>query len=738
MDREKRSSKFLGSRLSSIFASLDSSQHQQEHHQARSIHSKLSSGSLNPLAKTPLSNTSSSQLSAPSFPKGVRHGMGHSSEHSSNKTSFEERILHDSINSPVPTRKLTRKPPPPDGIIDSSSIQRNQELNDGALLLNPTELSVVGKDRSHIDGLDDIIGTLEDEIHQMMKPSYESFSTQYSPAKEGNSGQYEKHPDSVVSDDTEVYEHKNSIEHPDLPSASKTFQKKMTSADWGSGVSQPTSQSDGDDAGYENLRNSSSFIEKNKSFLSGIHSPNHSDANQFPKGMEAASISGFPNAHASLASVDSLHFLDAGGTYSGEPLHTVETTGSSLRSNVLSTTDSQFSISLPNRIVSYDSKGTPESSSRAAITSSHSVNYEDSSSLPQSTYPTELLHEVLTTGTGGGSTANNLSNPALGRAQPSTRSIPTYSPRTPLKTSNTFTSIASDASCPKGLPSMTSANTFHRKSLSMSSIFSSNSNRHITLGTLKKSITLRPGEGERSNYVQSIRRNAGTSYNDLGPETWKLPVGILPVDKRQLLPTNDRYNRLRGNRKNQSSGVGLKHGHLAPRLLAAEVDESEGLNKFGSLGRSSTFQRHDKKDVSAVALSRLSIPSTVVSRGNLLRQNSNAPSRAGSIAGSFLSSIMASTDPSTPKRNSGIHNGYQPMISRHALTSSRMSVGSISDGRLVEGYYQHPGYRYEEEVENTEGISPSTERTMHHDSDEDNDEKPRLVLANPDSDSSDD
>lgn len=730
MEREKRSSKF-GSRLSSIFASLDYS-HTQQEHEARSIQSKLSSGSLNPLSKPPLNNVSSVHL--PLLQTLKRDLTNYSP---SDSLSVEARS-NENASLSKQSKKLTRKPPPPDDDLNLfSNPQEHQAFVPHLQHKDRKHNSSVDTNATKPDSLDAMIGTLEDEINQMMNPLNASRR---------------------VQDDFPIRESKDHLPDPNEELFIDANGSKPSLDEFAFGVSEKSLQSQPFEAGSYN-QTPTMDPGDNKAANQYPFPPTagvNSDAPLSPSysvpssrlsadtGNYEAGLSDLHQAYQmgpnSQVSVDSLHFAESPDQNIGEPLQNFETTLSSLQSsmrrNLLSGNQSEISMSLIGKATSQNFLGPLDASSQ--LVSTPMLNSEaprSHTSLPRSPYPNELLHEVLTTGSSGGNVASNASNPALERTQSAVRTGPANLPtRYQLRNAPTFSPNLGEPTIPKALVTSTPPQFNHRKSLSISSIFSTNSNRHITLGALKKSITLRPGEGERSNYVQTVRRNAGTSYNDLGPETWKLPVGILPVDKRQLAPTNDRYNRLRGSRKNQSSGVGLKHGHLAPRLLAAEVDESEGLNKFGSLGRSSTFQRHESKKITPVSLAILSVPSTIVSRGNSLRQNSNAPSRTGSFAGSELSSII----PSTPFRDSGSHIDAQPQLSRQTLVSSRVSVGSVSEGRFLEGYYQHPGYRYEEEIEETDRFSPSTDGTMHNGFEDDGDDnKPRLVLANPDSESSD-
>lgn len=222
----------------------------------------------------------------------------------------------------------------------------------------------------------------------------------------------------------------------------------------------------------------------------------------------------------------------------------------------------------------------------------------------------------------------------------------------------------------------------------------------------------------------SVRRNAGTAFNEAGPGKWKLPTGIQPLDKSSASYTgsNGRYMRLAGSHMNRSkkvSGVELKHGHLARRLLAAEVNDNDDM-----ISRSK-IQLTPKESLASNDLSS-------VSRGNSL----DGTTTFGSVA--------TGTD-----SQSGATTG------KESLSSS--SSGSISDENVeIGGYYQHPGYRFDDnenddDNETKELSSPTTATNSHVDNafpelkpnnnglDDDDyddyDDKPRLVLANPDNDS---
>lgn len=270
----------------------------------------------------------------------------------------------------------------------------------------------------------------------------------------------------------------------------------------------------------------------------------------------------------------------------------------------------------------------------------------------------------------------------------------------------------------------------HRHSSSISSIWSSNSYRNVNLATIKKNLHLKPGEGESSNYVITIRRSAGTAFNESGPGKWKLPTGILPVDtSATYAKSNGRYTRLAGGltRAKKTSGVELKHGHLQPRLLAAEIDDGES----SSLGITPKISAapSTKTNLSDIKSSSSSI--TAASTINISRNNSLARTTTeGSTLGTDLQSVV------TESTNSG---------SRKSISSS--SSGSISDSNVkIGGYYQHPGYKYEDDQGSDTGneddasaLDYSNRQSIPIENDMDEyDERPRLVLANPDMDSDSD
>ena len=238
------------------------------------------------------------------------------------------------------------------------------------------------------------------------------------------------------------------------------------------------------------------------------------------------------------------------------------------------------------------------------------------------------------------------------------------------------------------------------------------------MATIKKNLHLKPGEGESSNYVITIRRSAGTAFNESGPGKWKLPTGILPVDtSATYAKSNGRYTRLAGGltRTKKTSGVELKHGHLKPRLLAAEIDDGES----SSLGITPKISAAPStKTIKSSSSSIAAASTTNISRNNSLARTTTE----GSTLGTDLQSVVTEST-----------NG-----SRKSISSS--SSGSISDSNAkIGGYYQHPGYKYEDDQgsdtgnEDDSALEYSNRQTIAIENDTDEyDERPRLVLANPD------
>lgn len=288
----------------------------------------------------------------------------------------------------------------------------------------------------------------------------------------------------------------------------------------------------------------------------------------------------------------------------------------------------------------------------------------------------------------------------------------------------------------------------NRQSSSVSSLWSSNSSRNVNLATLKKSMNLKPGEGERSYYVLSIRRSSGTSYNETGPSKWKLPVGILPVDKSALYDnSNGRYLRLGGAStsayRKKTSGVELKHGHLKPRLLAAEIDEYDDNTSLGLVSSTNLAVNGTQFNSSTIS-NKSSDSSKNTSRENSLgRTVTEVSSKSGGGAG-------GSGGGSGGDNQSFTGTLLSARSTRSDSIGSPSSPESLSD-KIDAGYYQHRGYKYgkdgkdsifDDDVEYDENrldeVGNYNGMILQDSSDLEESEEPRLVLANPDTDSDSD
>lgn len=297
----------------------------------------------------------------------------------------------------------------------------------------------------------------------------------------------------------------------------------------------------------------------------------------------------------------------------------------------------------------------------------------------------------------------------------------------------------------------------HRKSSSISSLFSSNSSKNVNLAALKKTLNLQPGEGERSNYVLTLRRSLGTALNETGPGKWKLPTGIQPIDKNATtyVGSNGRYMRLgqahTQGRAKKVSGVELKHGHLQPRLLATEVNDL-GENGMGSRPKAPTSRSSLTNSIggsNSVSYSN-GINGFKSSSSSIIGGNTSASlSRNSSLARTAtMGSIATGNESVTTGRESSASTNFSSSKRTNSISSS--SSGSLSDSNLeIGGYYQHPGYRYDDDNDlnvdqdaaDLDSIGPTDkygnstsngDNTVVVNDYDDYDDKPRLVLANPD------
>ncbi|KAK6460059.1 hypothetical protein DFJ63DRAFT_257921 [Scheffersomyces coipomensis] len=233
----------------------------------------------------------------------------------------------------------------------------------------------------------------------------------------------------------------------------------------------------------------------------------------------------------------------------------------------------------------------------------------------------------------------------------------------------------------------------HRHSSSLGSIYSNASNGYVNLSTLKKQLALKPGEGDRSNYVLSIRKIAGTAFNETGPGKWKLPVGISPLEKSSSYASSNLYLRRDAFGKNKKSG--LRHWRLEKTLLADEIDDKtiDSSNDVSIMNSSSSKASSLKMVDSGV----LTDPS---SSGDYTLHRSSTE-----ISNDQVSTDQGSTDQS----------------------SSGSPSGHGSDTGF--GFYQHKGYREDEITDDDNSTEVDLEDYQFG---LDSEEGHRLTIANPD------
>lgn len=403
------------------------------------------------------------------------------------------------------------------------------------------------------------------------------------------------------------------------------------------------------------------------------------------------------------------------------------------------------SITSPRKLRNLDLSTTP-ASPVASLISSTEGNGGEISQFPVSSTSRNTSQNYTTSRTP--SAASRMHSARLpGNPQPLTQT-----PLSRTLTENSSAPIAlSKSYTQKTYASNRSNPSQHRMSSSVGSIYSSNSYRNVNLAALKKTLNLKPGEGERSNYVLAIRKAAGTSYNELTRMKWKLPVGILPVDKSATKEnSNGKYMKLAGNllaaSRKKTSGVELKHGHLKPRLLAAEIDEGDDSTAI-SLAKTPLTQSSVNLKVTETNSNK-----TVSSENSLMRTTTDV----SVVTGDTNSIVTTTTDTNASGRGESSGNG----LKRNESIASSNSSGSLSDKNFTNfGYYQHRSYKDDDEDIFADGVN----RQASNDGDvtdeesnqingypkvsymdansieqeeEDND-RPRLVLANPDYDSND-
>ncbi len=121
------------------------------------------------------------------------------------------------------------------------------------------------------------------------------------------------------------------------------------------------------------------------------------------------------------------------------------------------------------------------------------------------------------------------------------------------------------------------------------------------------------GKGQPSTYIQLIRKKAGTSYSEIQPPNWPLPISLTKVKGGRRVHTHAHTSSM-ASRKNrlfhQSFSGNLtkmdtRHAKLQPRLLASEVDDDE--SEFVSLYRQQTKPEADDSITNNISASGTSI-----------------------------------------------------------------------------------------------------------------------------------
>ena len=698
-DKDKRSSKLFGSRISSIF-NVQQGHNVKPGHNDNYGSSTLRSVPIKPLSQPPLNNNPGRSTLDPNKP--ARSGYVPPQTHIPHvphvpikspprrkpppplmdefeHRSDNNRVVEPSVNNRAvepfnhrtvePLNNLTVEPPVNNLAVDSFN---NRTVEPSISQRSMGSANKYGEEVK--EDLNNIIGTLEKEIGSMLvtnEPTTHMYQEDYLP----------------IDDDQTSMISGLHVSNPLNPSKSNqsgaTYYSdcspSLIESEKSTSISQCAS-----DTREESLEDTST-----PSFTpSDTPEYNHAfDDDQTPYPIESLPES--PTFEGNAAGLNSV--LD-----SGFPHIVSNDSRTSINSSVYSQGDAEPST----RLKSFDTFGSNQS-----IPSQRKKEYQTATSL------------------------NNTMNTTPSARTPQTSSFI----RGMQQTRNPFTPVPIDsgshASNSRSKPPSRQNVSHHRKSSSVSSLWSANSYRSVNMSKLKKSLDLKPGEGERSNYVMSIRRNAGTAFNESPPGKWKLPIGILPVDNRAGYTANGRYLRLAGGvqgRNKKTSGVELKHGHLQPRLLAAEVDDGDespvGLQSLGRSGTDLTIATN-KSLVSGVKSSGSSI--NVTPSGSLLRNSSYGKTLDDSQSIN-TGGDSSSTLPSSRRAESVSSSSSSRSSSSNSITDFNIGIG---------GYYQHPGYLHNDDEETSTEFETDLmgEGGRNRNNDyKDYDTKPRLVLANPD------
>ncbi|KAK6459015.1 uncharacterized protein RJT20DRAFT_132169 [Scheffersomyces xylosifermentans] len=582
--------------------------------------------------------------------------------------------------------RLRRKPPPPTFDSNNSS-NDNLYFNDKRLSLDQGTEDYSDSPRDSNKNIDDIIGSLENEIDNFLTFDNSSSS---------NRNENLFHYDTGNNSSTSVTQQLRITRSPQI----------MQLSDYNDSAS-----SRGGSIYKNNIDSKSAPIETPYS----LDTPTEQSESEFEDSREDE---GMPEIMSDILTGDEEYDQaphQMGSIVTGEEF---ENTDFSLSSSPNSTTPNEETNSLDNNTHSFQRKsvtsGIMPVSTNSSLGSSGSLKIAKQVSGTTAGVPVAAA-TVAAVSAAVGSPAS----PAALNRSPLTASS-TMS-RVPIKSNNApMDSIFSGAESmakSRTVSTMTSSMKHNRNSSSISSI---RSYRNVNLATLKKGLNLKPGEGERSNYVLTIRRSAGTAYNESGPGKWKLPTGIKPIDKSvSLTNNNNKYMRLGSSQysraKKGGSGVELKHGHLQRRLLAAEIDDRD--DQSMTLDQSITN----------------TISKTTTTSSEVKSVNSNTAPQSSSATLSGENSLKRTVTEGTTDALSVTTESTNE--SKRTASVSSDSSGSLSE---IGGYYQHRGYKYNEaddpddEENATEVETSNGKNTFALPPEDGSDERPRLFLANPD------
>lgn len=163
------------------------------------------------------------------------------------------------------------------------------------------------------------------------------------------------------------------------------------------------------------------------------------------------------------------------------------------------------------------------------------------------------------------------------------------------------------------------------------------------------------GIGVGSAYVKELRKRAAVTWCDVPPKVWGLPIGI--AGKAATSTATSAFN---PSRMYLRRAMDIKHSHLAPRLLASEVDEEDD-DTTTATGASSGTSSNQKKSI-----------------GSELRV-SEASSKASSVTASAVPSVAASV-PRTPVDSVSIENEQSSTDgSNRPRANSESSIKSVEE-----------------------------------------------------------